>query len=81
MRLLTAPGVHRPISDTRMLAAALREQALPGGVVLNVHSSVNGAPATWTDWPRATGRLEAGGLLRPDQRDEEVVVVRGRRSP
>jgi release factor glutamine methyltransferase len=72
----------------------------PGGVVLLVHSSVNGVQAT-VDRLAAGGleadvaarhagplgplmasraaALEARGLLRPGQRDEEVVVIRGRR--
>jgi len=72
----------------------------PGGVVLLVHSSVNGTQAT-VDRLAAAGLdagvaarhpgplgplmrsrapvLEARGLLHPGQRDEEVVVVRGRR--
>jgi release factor glutamine methyltransferase len=72
----------------------------PGGLVLLVHSSVNGVDAT-VDRLAAGGleadvaarhpgplgplmasraaALEARGLLRPGQRDEEVVVVRGRR--
>jgi release factor glutamine methyltransferase len=73
-----------------------------GGVVLLVHSSVNGVQATVDRLaaggldahvvarhpgplgPLMTSRaaaLEARGLLRPGQRDEDVVVVRGRRSP
>lgn len=31
MRLVTLPGVFRPISDSRLLAGALREQTLPAG--------------------------------------------------
>ena len=54
MRLLTAPGVHRPISDTWMLAAALREQGLPPGATLLDLCTGTGALAVW-----ATLRLGA----------------------
>jgi release factor glutamine methyltransferase len=81
------------------ICAEVPPHLLPGGVVLLVHSSVNGAQQTADRL--AAGGLEAGvvarhpgplgplmasraaalearGLLRPGQRDEEVVVVRGR---
>ena len=82
------------------ICAEAPDRLLPGGVVLLVHSSVNGTQAT-VDRLAAGGleadvaarhpgplgplmrsraaALEARGLLRPGQRVEEVVVVRGRR--
>jgi release factor glutamine methyltransferase len=47
VRLLTAPGVHRPIGDTWMLAAALRAQGLPPGAALLDLCTGTGALAVW----------------------------------
>jgi release factor glutamine methyltransferase len=36
VRLVTLPGVFRPISDSRLLAAVLREHVAPGATVLDL---------------------------------------------
>lgn len=36
MRLMRLPGVHRPVSDTWMLAAAMRAEGLPGKSVADI---------------------------------------------
>jgi release factor glutamine methyltransferase len=82
----------------RIIAAA-PAHLLPGGVLLIIHSSVNGEDAT-VDAMRAAGleplvverrrgplgpllaarapMLEARGLLPPGERQEDLLVVRGR---
>jgi release factor glutamine methyltransferase len=45
---MTAPGVHRPVSDTWMLAAALRAQRLPAGAELVDVCTGTGVLAVWS---------------------------------
>jgi release factor glutamine methyltransferase len=44
---MTAPGVHRPISDTWMLAAALRAEGPAAGAALLDLCTGTGALAVW----------------------------------
>lgn len=71
MRLVTLPGVFRPISDSRLLAGCLRREVRPGARVadlctgsglLAVVAALNGAAATAVDVSRRavlTARLNA----------------------
>ncbi|HVL96970.1 MAG TPA: HemK2/MTQ2 family protein methyltransferase [Solirubrobacteraceae bacterium] len=72
MRLVTLPGVFTPISDSRMLADALRRETLPPGArvldlctgsgILAVTAALRGADATAVDVSRRavlTARLNA----------------------
>src|SRR3954454_4229642 len=61
MRILAPPGVFRPISDTWMLAAALRRDLRPGATVLDL---CTGSGALAISATQAGGRATAVDLSR-----------------
>ncbi len=94
MRLVTLPGVFRPISDSWMLADALKAQDLPpdaavldvctGSGVLAVTAARNGWDATAVDVSRRavlTARLNArlNGVRVQGVRGDLLAAVAGRR--
>jgi release factor glutamine methyltransferase len=61
MRILAPPGVFRPISDTWLLAAALRRELRPGAAVLDL---CTGSGAIAISAARAGARVTAVDLSR-----------------
>lgn len=93
MRLVTLPGVFRPISDSRLPAAVLRREvrAVRGDLLAPLAGErfdviVSNPPYVPTETdatPRGPARAWVGGadgraVLEPGEREQNLVVVRGR---